>query len=580
MFGDESVTDFHHGLLEALKQVDTGPSTDEEGAPPHPITVAHSALETLAQAGAPDTPAPQIPAAVIEEALKALRALPAPGIGDLGPATIAALEHFRTHNKVSQPEVESRVKKWVLEHLPAFIYFEDYGRLRTRIHLPDFISRLNTPPASPEDRSLHRTQVALFEWTKLDASELSRLGQPKQPNETQEAVDRRKAERSRLLESASYKATGDWITWWDPRTTVHQLDITADGDDLELRVSDNVNPWKIPFGERARGFQWFFSFYLTFLVESGKAHQGAILLLDEPGLHLHITQQLKLLNFFQRVAMKNQIIYSSHSPFMIDPDRVHNVRTVYLKPKEKNDPKSRAYTRVAEGTEPEGDRETILPMQAAGAYLLAQTVFLGKRTLIVEGVSDYQLLKTLSGSVRDRGVELHEDTVIVWAGGTSHLMPLASIMAAREQMGPNRLVILLDSDQAGLDKANKLLKLFLERSDNVLLLGTILGIRQVQIEDIPEPSELLEALRRRGRVPVGTPTRRPDETNVPFLRRLHAEAGWGDLTYQEKAKIMLTLADAWSRDLPVAPETEARARKVFQAVNECFERLFNLPPQP
>lgn len=160
------------------------------------------------------------------------------------------------------------------------------------------------------------------------------------------------------------------------------------------------------------------------------------------------------------------------------------------------------------------------------------------------------------------------------------MMPLASIMAAREQMGPNRLAVLLDSDKAGLDKANKLVKLFLEGSENVLLVGNILGTRQAQVEDLVEPSEIMEALRRRGRAPAGTPARRPDESNVPFLRRLYAEKGWGDLTYDEKARILLTLADAWSRDLPVAPETEARARKVFQAVNECFERLFKLPLQP
>lgn len=405
-----SIAPLVQATMETLKRLDKGA---EEGTSPHPAAVAHSALEALAGAGAPETLATDVPGVVIEEALKALRGLPAPSI-ERGQDTATALEQFLAHNKVPHTEIEARVKKWVLDHLPAFIYFEDYGRLRTRIHLPDFIAKRKTPPPLPEDQSLHRTQVALFDWTKLDADELWRLGRPRQENEGQVAVERRKAERNRILESASYKATGDWITWWDPRTTIHQLDISADGDDLELRVSDNVNPWKIAFGERARGFQWFFSFYLTFLVESGKAHQGAILLLDEPGLHLHITQQLKLLNFFQRVAVRNQIIYSSHSPFMIDPDRVYNVRTVYLKPKDKADPKSRAYTRVSEGTEPEGDRETILPMQAVGAYLLAQTVFLGKRTLIVEGVSDYQLLKTLNGWVRDHGGgELHEDTVIV-----------------------------------------------------------------------------------------------------------------------------------------------------------------------
>src|SRR6266478_2820607 len=402
-----------------------------------PVSAARQALEQLEAAGDPDKPATEIPTATIQSAINMLKAVPKEKLGDLGTGTTTALVTFASH---SQPDLKTKVQEWLNGRLPIFIYFEDYGRLKTRIHLPDFVARQANPPKDSEEQMLQRTQVALFEWANLDPSELQGLGAPKQPNESQEAVVRRKAERSRLMESASYHLSGDWVDWWDQRT--HNLDITADGDDLELRVSDNVNPWKIPFGERSRGFQWFFSFYLTFLVESGKAHKGAIVLLDEPGLHLHPTAQEKLLSFFQRISAKNQIIYSSHSMFMVDPDHPDNVRTVFLAPQDENNPKSRAYTHVSEGTEPEGDRETLLPMQAAGAYRLAQTVFLGKRTLIVEGISDYWLLKSLSHYLQEHGGgELHEDTVVLWAGGTSHMLPLASVMSAREQVGPNRMAV-------------------------------------------------------------------------------------------------------------------------------------------
>src|SRR5207249_1004659 len=180
---------------------------------------------------------------------------------------------------------------------------------------------------------------------------------------------------------------------------------------------------------------------------------------------------LKLLSFFQRVSKKNQLIYSSHSMFMIDPDHVDNVRTVYLKPSDADNPKSRAYTHVSEGTEPEGDAETLLPMQAAGAYQLAQTLFLGKRTLIVEGISDYWLMKTLSNYLMDHhlGGELHKDTVILWAGGTSRVLPLASVMSVGEQVGPNRLAILLDSDKEGQDKAKRLVDILVHGQDSVML---------------------------------------------------------------------------------------------------------------
>lgn len=556
------------GTIAALKTLETAtPSPAPELAA---ITAGRQALEELESAGGPNKAATDIPTPVIEKATTTLKAIPVAKLGDLGKGTIDALGKFASH---SQPDLKKKVEDWLVGHLPIFIYFEDYGRLKTRIHLPDYIAKQTTPPKDSEEQMLHRTQVALFEWSHLNAEELRRLGMPKQQNETQEAVDRRKAERARILESASYQLSGDWIDWWDQRT--HNLKITADGDELELKVSDNVNPWEIAFGERSRGFQWFFSFYLTFLVESGKAHKGAIILLDEPGLHLHPTAQEKLLDFFQRISARNQIIYSSHSMFMVDAEHVDNIRTVYLLAKNPNDPKSRAYTHVSEGTEPEGDRETLLPMQAAGAYRLAQTIFLGKRTLIVEGISDYWLLKALSQYLgRHGGGGLHPDTLVLWAGGTSHMLPLASVMSAREQVGPNRMAVLLDSDRAGFDKARKLVEMMAHGQDSVMLMGDAVGIAKAQAEDLPEFPELLAGLKEMGRTPATLPPRGPGETNVDFLRNVFAANGWGDLTHEEKARIVLELTNLWWTGV-ATPETATleRARKLFAFVNARFQKL-------
>jgi hypothetical protein len=507
-----------------------------------------------------------------------LQAIPAERLGALHKTAIAALTGFAVHSHTSN--LKAHVDKWLEEHLPIFIYFEDYGRLKTRMNLTDFIEKQKQYLAGtlkdPEEQMLLRTQIALFEWAKLDPAELQKLGKPRDTsiNESQEVVNRRKDERARILESASYHLSGDWMDWWDQRT--HSLHISADGDDLELRVSDNVNPWKIPFGERSRGFQWFFSFYLTFLVESGKAHRGAIILLDEPGLHLHPKAQLKLLSFFQRVAAKNQLIYSSHSMFMVDPNHNDNVRTVFLKAEDPENPKSRAYTHISSGPEPEGDSETLLPMQAAGAYQLAQTLFLGKRTLIVEGISDYWLVKAVSNYLQGKTKDgLHEDTVVLWAGGTSHMLPLASVISSGEQVGPNRMAVLLDSDRAGSDKAKKLVDMLVHGQDSVMLLGDIIGIPRAQAEDIPTFDELLRGLKEMGRIPATAPTKRTGETNVETLKRLFQENGWGELTHEVKAKIVLHTVDLWrSGTLVPEEETLVRARAVISAVNTAFEKLF------
>lgn len=547
------------------------------------VKAAQAALAALDKAGQPDKAATAISTDEIRSAVSALQELPKDVLGAVGTATVDALNKFISHSKMG--DVKSKVDAWVQEQLPIFIYFEDYGRLKTRIHLPDFIAKekqlKDAILRDPEEQMLIRTQMAMFEWANLSASELQQLGQPRQANETLESVTRRKDERGRILESASYHLTGDWVDWWDQRE--HTLHISADGDDLELRVSDDVNPWNIPFGERSRGFQWFFSFYLTFLVESSKAHKGAIILLDEPGLHLHPTAQLKLLSFFQRVAEKNQLVYSSHSMFMIDPSHVDNVRTVYLKPRDPNNPKSRAYTKVSTGDVPEGDAETLLPMQGAGAYQLAQTLFLGKRTLIVEGISDYWLLTSLSDALERKkaGEGLDKDTVILWAGGTAHMLPLASVMSVGEQVGPNRLAVLLDSDKAGLDKARKLIEVLAHGQDSVMLLGDVLGIPRAEAEDIAEFEELIEGLKSSGRTPSTLPMPQSGEKNTERLQGLFQENGWGQLTHETKATIVLHTANLWSEGkLAPSQHTLARAKVVINAVNKTFDKLHGSTAAP
>jgi len=261
--------------------------------------------------------------------------------------------------------------------------------------------------------------------------------------------------------------------------------------------------------------------------------------------------------------------------FMVDPDHVDNVRTVYLLAKEPGNAKSRAYTHVSEGVDPEGDRDTLLPMQAAGAYRLAQTVFLGKRTLIVEGISDYWLFKALSHHLHEHGgTGLHADTLVLWAGGTSHVLPLASVMAAREQMGPNRMAVLLDSDRAGLDKARKLVEIMAHGTDSVMLLGEAIGIPKAQGEDLPEFEELLAGLKQTGRTPTKLAPRRAGEGNVELLQRTFTENALGELTHEVKARIVLELTDLWWKGTATpAAATLERAKALFDYINERFKKL-------
>ncbi|GMA74681.1 hypothetical protein GCM10025880_10980 [Methylorubrum aminovorans] len=76
----------------------------------------------------------------------------------------------------------------------------------------------------------------------------------------------------------------------------------------------------VPFSERSAGFIWFFSFLVKF-AQVSKRGGNQILLLDEPGLTLHGKAQADLLRYFaDRLLPKHQVVFSTHSPFMVPPD--------------------------------------------------------------------------------------------------------------------------------------------------------------------------------------------------------------------------------------------------------------------
>lgn len=79
----------------------------------------------------------------------------------------------------------------------------------------------------------------------------------------------------------------------------------------------------INLSQRSDGFKWYLSLYLTLYeyLEKNDSSIKYILLLDEPNLYLHPGAQKNLLfNVFYKEFSDLQIIYTTHSPYMIDVD--------------------------------------------------------------------------------------------------------------------------------------------------------------------------------------------------------------------------------------------------------------------
>ena len=106
---------------------------------------------------------------------------------------------------------------------------------------------------------------------------------------------------------------------------------------LQLKVNEGTSPFLI--NERSLGFRWFFGFILfTEFREARDGESGEYLFLfDEPASNLHENSQKKLLSLFEKLIDKSKIIYSTHSPYLINPKIILNCFIVKDKGRENAD---------------------------------------------------------------------------------------------------------------------------------------------------------------------------------------------------------------------------------------------------
>ena len=417
-------------------------------------------------------------------ALKLLDALKSEADAHSGPQTADIVEDLikqisavRKNAGIVNPF--NAVWQLVSEHLPVFIYFENYGVLDSAVWLPRYLHDKKANPNSPPIRTI----TAMFEHVGLSADDLLALGRDKASEQrrsgqevTQAMVledQRRKEERAIKLSSASSAITRMFGEWWSQRR--HKIRYDADGDFFRIWVADNRRPdVEIELESRSKGFQWFFSFYLVFLVESEQGHKDAVLLLDEPGLNLHPTAQQELISFFERLSAGNQLVYSTHSPFLIDGENLQRVRAVV----ETED----GHSQISDASSWPKDRETIFPLQAAAGYAMLRGLFAARDNVLLEGMSDYYLLQALNPRCAAAGLaNLPETTHLVPCGGVPMVSKIASLF-----LGENvRPVVLLDGDAGGKQGKSALTRdLYRGEGDQIILLDDIIGGQETEIEDI------------------------------------------------------------------------------------------------
>lgn len=387
-------------------------------------------------------------------------------------------------------------KQYILENIPKFVYYSDYGNLDSEIYLPRVIEDLQRTDLTESARAKARTLDVLFQYVKLSPQEIYELGNDrktivkkidaydreissKEQNLSEEEVAQwaeKKKERGVLLRSAASELTKSFKKWWQQGNYIFSFE--ADGSHFRINVSDELRPESIELEGRSRGLQWFFSFFLVFLVETKQEHANAILLLDEPGLSLHPLAQYDLATFFRNLSENNQLIYTSHSPFLVDMDNLANVKAVYVD-------KTSGRTKISSNLRyDEADAEkSIYPVHAALGLTVSDTLLLGCTPVLVEGPSDQILLTLIKRYLISKGKMLNnKELVFIPTGGVRGMGPVTKLVSSRDNQLP---YVLLDSDKPGKDYLKQLKNgTYKEQEEKVLDVATFLGDKAFEIEDL------------------------------------------------------------------------------------------------
>lgn len=216
------------------------------------------------------------------------------------------------------------------------------------------------------------------------------------------------------------------------------LDVKLDyhGDKFIISFEDDSDrPYDLT--ERSLGFQYFFAFLINKTYFNKIDKRKHIFLLDEPGNNLHPEGARNLVEVLEDIAQTDQVIYSTHNPFLAfrkKPDNLILVRKTGAKGTELL---TKVYT----------NKYQILRKELG--LILNDSFLVNDINLVVEGNADKWILHYV----------IHEDddfepltwTHIFSADTASEIIPSVRYLSNLDLKG----VVLLDSDDAGNKEIKK-----------------------------------------------------------------------------------------------------------------------------
>lgn len=386
-------------------------------------------------------------------------------------------ELIKLINSINKSGFRSYVyTKYVKPFIPEFLYFDSYYQLTGQENIEALIRRKDNDELKPSDYPM----LGLLSLARIEVDQLLN------PERTQELVNK--------IEGAGNHLSKKVLKYWSQNKHLQmKFDVRAgrsgdpegmtSGTNIWARVYDNKRWVTTNLSSRSKGFVWFFSF-LSWYSKIKKENQNVILLLDEPGLFLHAKAQSDLLRYFEEELKPfHQLVYSTHSPFMVDSthfERVRIVQDISIDIDEEL-PKDEDGTKVINDFSKATD-DSLFPLQGALGYEIHQTLFVGPNCLIVEGTSDLLYLQCISGILeRDGKTGLSDDWTITPVGGSDKVPTFVALLGSQNNLN---LATLIDFQEKDAQKIENLYKRKLLDKKKVLTFADFVSKNEADIEDL------------------------------------------------------------------------------------------------
>lgn len=445
-------------------------------------------------------------------------------------------------------EISPEHIEYLLGLIPTFFYFSEYSPLRGRI---DLTTLLGKPKESLEDHE--QTALALLNLVGVEGPEFM-----------ESEFEKRIAE----LEAAANEVSRQIFEYWTQNKDL-LVDLHADSETvqtpqgqtavlryLDIRLNDLRHHMTTNFQTRSRGFQWFFSFIVAFSKYEGDPN--VIILLDEPGLGLHARAQGDFLRFIEeKLSSETQVIYTTHSPFVVNPKHLERVRLVEdLSSREKPDTGAKISTDVLSVR-----KDTLFPLQAALGYDLAQNLFIGGYNLVVEGPSDLVFLTILSEYLDTKDItHLDPRFTIIPVGGADKIPTFVALLGAHLDVS-----VLVDARSSPNQRLHDLIDQGLFSSQRLVSVGQVTQVAGSSIEDLFTPGEYVRLYNEA----FGADLKVSDLTGSDsILMRIERHIGT-DFNHLKPAITLLTNRDVHLNRL--SDGTIERFRMLFDLLNNTLQ---------